>query len=194
MKWNVGAIALCLVCGIARAAGPLVGLEFESEKNNNNGITNHALDIVPGWEFSEKSIINRIELLIERNQDGRADADGVLAKENKLFVRLRHDGELTDKLDYYVRGGIGRSFNNQRSFNYGYVEPGIEYKLTQHFDWTMAIREINSIDNASGQHITQLRTGPSVEFGKGNELEFLYTKSSGDANLRSWVVEYIHKF
>ena len=93
MIYRVIAIALWLICGVARAEGPLVGLEFESEKDNRSGITNHAVDIVPGWEFSEKSLISRIELLIEGNQDTRADANGVTAKENKLFLRIRRDGD-----------------------------------------------------------------------------------------------------
>jgi len=138
MKYRVLAIALWLVCGVVRAAGPLVGLEFESEKNNDSGITNHSVDIIPGWEFSEESIISRVELLIERNQDNRADADGVTAKENKLFLRLRRDGDFTDTLGYYVRGGIGRSFNSQGSFNYAYIEPGLEYKLAQ--KWAIQIQ------------------------------------------------------
>jgi hypothetical protein len=194
MKYQVIAITLWFICGVARATGPLVGLEFESEKNNRSGITNHAVDIVPGWEFSEESLINRIELLIERNQDTRADADGLLAKENKLFVRIRHDGDFTDTFGYYIRGGVGRSFNNQRNFNFAYVEPGIEYKFTQRWAWTLAIREINSIDSVAGQRITQIRTGPSLDFDKNNELEFLYVKGSGDANMTSWVFEYVHKF
>lgn len=192
MKYLV--IVLWLVCSAARAAGPLVGLEFESEKNNDSGIINHAVDIVPGWEFAEDSFINRIELVIDRNQDAKADDTGVIAKENKLFLRIRHDGDFSDTLGYYVRGGIGRSFNNQRSFNFAYIEPGIEYKLTHKWAWTVALRETNSIDGTSGHHVTQLRTGPSLDLDKNNEFEFLYVKGNGDANLTSWVFEYVHKF
>ena len=194
MKYQVIAIALWLICGVARAEGPLVGLEFELEKNHNSGITNHAVDIVPGWEFAEKNLINRIELLIERNQDTRADADGVRAKESKLFVRIRNDGDFTDTLGYYIRGGVGRSFNNHRDFNYAYVEPGIEYKFTQKWAWLVAFRETNSIDGVGGQHIAQFRTGPGFDLDKKNEFEFLYVKGRGDASLTSWVVEYVRRF
>jgi hypothetical protein len=188
------AIALWLLCGVAHAAGPLVGLEFESEKNNKSGISNHAVDIVPGWELAEGSLINRIELLVDRNQDNRADADGLLAKENKIFLRIRHDGDFSDTFGYYIRGGVGRSFNNEHSFNFAYIEPGIEYKLPQDWAWTLAIRESNSIDSMAGKHVTQLRTGPSYEFDKKNELEMVYAKAHGDANLTSWVLEYVHRF
>lgn len=188
------AIVLWLYCSVARAAGPLVGLEFESEKNNDSGIINRAVDIVPGWEFAEDSFINRIELLIDRNQDATADDAGVLAKENKLFLRLRHDGDFSDTLGYYVRGGIGRSFNNQRSFNFAYIEPGIEYKLSQKWAWTVAVRETNSIDGAAGHHVAQLRTGPSFDLDRNNEFELLFVKGNGDANLTSWVLEYVHKY
>jgi hypothetical protein len=194
MKTQWIAIALGFVCSLARASGPMVGVEIESEKNNRSGISNHAVEIVPGWEFPEESLISRVELLIERNQDTRADADGVLARENKLFVRLRHDGELTDTLGYYIRGGAGRSFNNEHSFNFAYVEPGIEYKLTPKWAWTLAIRNSNSIDGTAGQHITQIRTGPSFDIDPKNELEFLYARGRGDADLTSWIVEYVHKF
>jgi hypothetical protein len=183
MKYRLVAVALCFACGFARAEGPLIGLEFESEKNRASGITNHAVDIVPGWEFADDRIINRVELLIERNQDTSSDADGVTAKANQLFVRLRHDGDFNDTLGYYVRGGIGRNFNNEHSYNFAYIEPGIEYKLSP-----------NAIDSAAGHHITQFRTGPSLDIDKGNELEFLYTRGHGDEDLASWVVEYIHKF
>jgi hypothetical protein len=194
MKYRVIALAFWVICGVARAEGPLVGLEFESEKNNKSGITNHAVDIVPGWEFSEKNLINRVELLIERNKDTSADADGVTAKENKLFLRIRHDGDFTDTLGYYIRGGIGRSFNNERNFNYAYIEPGIEYKFAEKWAWLAALRETNSIDSTDGHRITQFRTGPTFDLDKSNELEFLYVKGNGDASLTSWVVEYVHKF
>jgi hypothetical protein len=194
MKYKMIALALSFVCGVARAAGPLVGLEFESEKNNKNGITNRAVDIIPGWEFSDKSFINRIELLIERNQDARAEDDGLLAKENKLFVRIRHDGDFSDTFGYYIRGGVGRSFNNEHNFNYAYVEPGLEYKLTEKWAWLAAVREINSIDRTGGQHVTQFRTGPSFDLDKNNELEFLFIKGRGDADETSWALEFVHKF
>jgi hypothetical protein len=194
MKYQAIAIALCLVCGVARAEGPLLGLEYESEKDNNSGIRNNAVDIIPGWEFSDKSLISRVELIIERNKDSGADADGELAKANKLFVRLRHDGDFTDTLGYYVRGGVGRSFNNERDFNYAYVEPGIEYKFAEKWAWAVAVRETNSIDSTSGQRLTQFRTGPSFDWDKNNELELVYIKGSGDENLTSWALEYVHKF
>jgi len=194
MKYQVIAAALALACGLARAEGPLIGIEFESEKNSGSGIRNRAVDIVPGWEFSDKNFINRVELLIDRNEDARADSDGVLAKGNKLFVRIRHDGEFNDTLGYYVRGGVGRSFDNQHGLNFAYVEPGIEYKLAQNWEWTLAIRESNSIDGTAGQHVTQLRTGPALDIDKHNELEFLYTRGHGDEKLASWVLEYIHRF
>jgi len=188
------AIALCLVCANAPAAGPLIGFEYESERNESSGITNHAVDIVPGWEFSDERFINRIELLIDKNQDNKADADGLLAKENKLFIRIRHDGDLTDALGYYIRGGIGRSFNNQRNFNFAYVEPGVEYKFTNDWAWTLAIREGNAIDGAPGHRLTQLRTGPSLDLGKNAEFELIYAKGRGDSNLTSWIFEYVYKF
>jgi len=194
MKFRVIGIALAFICAVARAEGPLLGFEFESEKNDNSGITNHGVQIIPGWQFSEKSLIHRVELLFDRDQDTTRDADGVLAKENKLFVRIRHDWDFAENLGYYIRGGVGRSFNNQRSFNYAYVEAGVEYRFMQKWAWTVAFREKNAIDGASGQHVAQFRTGPSFDLDKSNELEIRYATGSGDARLTSWAFEYVHKF
>ena len=109
-------------------------------------------------------------------------------------MRIRHDGSLTENIDYYVRGGSGRSYNNQRNFNLAYIEPGIEYKLGHHWAWTVAFRQINSIDVTDGQRVRKIITGPSFDFDKNNELEFRYSKSNGDKDLKSFVFEYVHKF
>lgn len=194
MTFRAAGIALALICGVARAEGPLLGFEFESEKNNDSGTTNRSVQLVPGWVFSNKSLISRVELLITRDQDTSSDANGMLAKENRLFVRIRHDGDFSDNLAYYLRGGVGRSFNTQRNFNYAYVEPGIEYKFVRRWAWTVAFRETNSIDSASGQHVAQFRTGPSFDLDENNEFEIRYAKGSGDANLTSWAFEYTHRF
>jgi len=188
------AFALWLLCGVARAAGPLLGLELESEKNNKSGISNFAVEIAPGWKFAEGNLISRVELLIQKNRDDRAEDGGLVAKENKIFLRIRHDGDISESLEYYIRGGVGRSFNNERDFNYAYIEPGIEYKLPKNWAWILAIRETNAIDSKTGKHITQVRTGPSYEFGENNELELVYAKGHGDADLSSWVLEYVHTF
>lgn len=194
MRFRAAGIALALICGVARAEGPLLGFEFESEKNNDTGIANLGVQLVPGWAFSEQSLISRVELLIDRNQDTSSDAGEALAKENKLFVRIRHEGHVSGTFGYYIRGGVGRSFNNRRNFNFAYVEPGIEYKFTRRWAWIVAFRETDSIDGVSGQHIAQFRTGPSFDLDANNEFEIRYAKGSGDARLTSWAFEYVHKF
>jgi hypothetical protein len=192
MKYS--ALALLFVCGVAQAGGAQIGLELESEKDNRSGLTNHAVTLSPGWEFSEESPISRVELLLEHNEDTKANSDGVTAHENKFFVRVRHDGELSDRLDYYVRGGIGRSNNNEHNFNYAYVEPGMEYKLSEHWEWTVSYREINSIDGTSGQHVGEIHFGPSFDMDKNNEFELRYVRGHGDKSLTTWEFEYAHKY
>ena len=192
MKYGI--LFLTFLCGIAHAEGARVGFELESEKDNKTTIINNAVTIAPGWEFSEEHFINRIELLIEGNRDNKDDSDGFRARENKLFVRVRHDGELMEKLDYYVRGGVGRSFNNQRNFNFAYIEPGVEYKLNHQWAWVVAFRQINSIDGTVGQRVGKIITGPSFDFDKNNELELRYAKGNGDKDLKSLMIEYVHKF
>ena len=192
MKYRI--LVLLLACEVAHATGPLIGVELESEKDNKSGRFNHALEVAPGWEFSDNSIISRVELLFERNEDTSADSAGVTAKENKVFLRIRRDGDFNDQWGYYVRGGVGRSFNNERNFNYAYIEPGLEYKITQRWAWTVAYRELNAIDGAAGQHVGQAMTGPSFDVSKNDELELRYVRSHGDKDLTSWFVEYVHKY
>jgi len=189
-------LLLCsfLLCGTALAEGPRLGLEYESERDNNTGMDNHAFTVIPGWDFPDERIINSVELLVERNADVRADSDGIRARETKLFVRLRHNGEFTDRFGYYVRGGAGRSYNRERDFDYAYVEPGLEYKLSEHWPLTVAVREIGSIDGTPNQHANKFIIGPGFEPDEHNEFELRFVKGSGNSNDRSWVVEYVHKF
>jgi hypothetical protein len=192
MKYS--ALALLFVCGVAQAGGARIGLELESEKDNHSGFTNHAVTLIPGWEFSEESPISRVELLLEHNEDTKANSDGVTARENKFFIRVRHDGEFNERFGYYVRGGIGRSNNNERDYSFAYVEPGLEYKFGEHWAWTVAYREINSIDGTSGQHVGKVYIGPSFDMDKNNEFEWRYVRGHGDKDVTSWVFEYVHKY
>jgi hypothetical protein len=193
MKIKYLALALWLAHAVAHAEGGRLGVEFESERDQRSGITNHAVTLAPGWEFSEKSLISRVELLIERNRDLSADGDGVFAKERTLFLRLRHDGEISERIGYYLRGGVGRSSNNERDFNYAYIEPGIEFKINEAWEWVFAEREINSIDGAPGKRAHKFYLGPNVDIGQHNELEFRYVKGSGDHHVESWLIEYVYK-
>jgi len=180
--------------GAARADGARIGLEYESEKDNKTGMMNDAVTVKPGWEFSKDSLINLVEFLIDHNQDANADSSGLRARETKLFVRLRHNRNFNDSLAYYIRGGVGRSINNQKNFNYAYIEPGLKYAFNEKWEWTLAFREINSIDGTGGQHVRKYITGPSFSFDKNNEIEFRYIKGYGDKDLKSWQVGYTHKF
>lgn len=187
-------LALLLICTSAHAEGPRIGLEFESEKDNKSGMTNHAQTLIPGWDFSSDSLINRVELLIEHNKDTSADSSGVTAKENKLFLRIRHDGDLTKNIGYYIRGGVGRAFNNEHSFNYAYIEPGLNYEFAPQWEWSVAYREINSIDSIGKKHVSKLITGPNYDLDNQNEFEVRYERGRGDKDLTVWSVEYVHKF
>lgn len=187
-------LALLLICASAHAEGPRLGVELESEKDNKSGMTNRSLTLIPGWDFSSDSLINRVELLVERNKDTSADSNGVTAKENKLFLRIRHDGDLAKNFAYYVRGGVGRAFNNEQSFNYAYIEPGLNYEFMPQWDWTVAYREINSIDSIGNKHVSKLITGPNYDLDNQNEFEVRYEKGNGDKDLTVWSLEYVHKF
>ena len=187
-------LAILFAYGAAHADGARIGLEYESERDNKTGMMNDAVTVKPGWEFSKESLINLVELLIDRNQDANADSDGLRARETKLFIRLRHNRNFNESIGYYVRGGVGRSINNQQNFNYAYVEPGLKYKFNEKWEWTLAFRKINSIDGTDGQRVRKYITGPSFGLDKNNELEFRYVKGYGDKDVKSWQVGYTHKF
>ena len=89
---------------------------------------------------------------------------------------------------------MGRSFNNQRSFNYAYVEPGLEYKLNEQWEWVVAYRQTDAIDTTTGQRVGEIITGPNFDLNKNNEFELRYVKGNGDKDLRSFVFEYVYKF
>lgn len=187
-------LLLLLACGAVHAAGARVGLEYEYEKDNNSGVRNQAFTVEPGWEFSKEDLLNLIELSIERNRDIDTDSNGVRAKESKFVLHIRHNRNINDSLAYYIRGGIGRSISDQRKFNYGYIEPGLKYKFSEAWEWTMAVREIDSIDGTGGQHVRKFIAGPGYSFDKSNEIELRYVRGRGDKDVTSWSLGYAHKF
>ncbi len=186
--------AVIFACGAAQADGARVGIEYEREKDNRSGISNNSITVKPGWEFAKGSPINLIELLIDRNGYTSAADDGFRGRETKLFVRLRHSGGLNDRVGQYIRGGVGRSFNNQRDFNYAYVEPGLKIELSEHWEWTLAWRESDSISGTAGQRVRKLIAGPSYSFDKYNEIELRYAKGGRDKDFGAWSIGYLRKF
>ena len=198
LKWNAAiktvAGVLLLASTAARGEGWLVGLEYEQEKDNHSGITSRSVSVAPGWEFPEENLLSRIELLFEASRDASVDNEGVRGRENIVFLRLRHDGDLTSRIGYYVRGGVGRNSNNERNFNFAYIEPALEFKLTDSLEWTFAYREINSIDNAPGERVHKLLFGPNFDLDKHNEFELRYAMSKGDEDTKAWLIEYVHRF
>jgi hypothetical protein len=194
MKTRHLAFLLLIPCASALAEGGRVGFELEFAKYDQTGVRNRAATVAPGWDFAAGSLISSVELLVEKNRDMAVDGDGVRASEDKLFLRLRHDGEIADRLDYYVRGGVGHSSNSVQDFRYAYVEPGVEYEFADRWSWAVAYRGVNSIDGVQGQRSRELYLGPSVDMGKHNEFEFRYGRATGDHNVKLWVLEYVHKF
>jgi hypothetical protein len=188
-----GVLAVC-TCIWAHAEGPRLAIELESEKDRNSGIRSYAVSAKPGWEFSRSSPVNLVELLIERSEDAERDEHGVRERETKLFLRARHVGNVTARASYYIRGGIGRNFNNERDFTYANIEPGLKYELTDRWEWTLAVRFIDAIDGTDGQRVRKYITGPSFAFDKANELELRYARGTGDKDLTSWSLGFTHRF
>ncbi|MBX3650066.1 MAG: hypothetical protein KF771_01675 [Burkholderiales bacterium] len=182
------------VCGIAHAEGPRIGLEYESERDNKTGMRSVAVTLKPGWEFSRDSLINLVELLIDHSQDTRPDETGLRDRETKLFVRLRHNRKLNESFAYYLRGGLGRTVNNQNNLSYAYIEPGLKYKSGEKWEWTLAYRKINSIDGTDGKSVRKHLAGPSYSLNRYSEIELRLIKGYGDKNLTSWQIGYNHKF
>lgn len=192
-KYLFGLSAI-IFSGCVMADGPRVGVEFETENDNRSGVKNQALTVIPGWDFASENLINRVELLIERNRDLTADATGVYPKENKLFLRLRHNGNLSQDFGYYIRGGIGRAFNSEADYNFYYIEPAVKYKQNPKLSWVMAYRDIHALDKTTGKNVGKALFGPSYDFDKNNGVELRYVKGSGDKDVTAWIFEYVHKF
>ena len=191
---SLGLVAFLTCGGYVQAEGARLGIEYEWEKDRRSGIRNHAVTLKPGWEFAKDSPINLIELLIDRNEDASAETDGVRARETKLFLRLRHNRDFMENASYYVRGGVGHSFNKQRDFSYGYIEPGLKYQMSERWEWTFAARFINAIDGTDGQRVRKYITGPSFALSKRDELELRYARGSGDKDVWSLSLGYLHRF
>ena len=186
-------LMLAAVLGVARAEGLQVATEYEYLKYSDTGVTNQAFSIIPGWRFPEDQFLSRVELLLEANQDSRPDVHASPYTETKVFVRLRHSGELTEQLGYYIRGGLGRSLNNLQNFNYGYIEPALEYSFNEHWDGVLGFRQTNAIDGAPGQRLGEIRFGPDWNISKHHSLEIRYARGTGDVRETTWVLEYVHR-
>jgi len=187
-------LAVFCICGVTHAAGARIGVEYEREKDRRSGMNSNEFTVEAGWEFEENSLINLVELSVERSRDAEADSDGFRERETKVFFRLQHNRMLNDSVGYYVRGGVGRSFNNERDFNYAYIEPGLKFEFNDRWEWMVGLRYIDSIDGTSGQCVRKFITGPSYNLDKRNEIELRYVQASGDKHTRSWSLGYAHKF
>jgi hypothetical protein len=187
-------ILFVLACGSALGAGPRIGLEYEVEKDKRSGMRNDAVTVKPGWEFSSGGLLNLVELLIDRNRDAGPGSDARRDTETKLFLRLRHGGSIARDFAYYVRGGVGRSLNDDQPYSYAYIEPGLKYGFGDAWEWTLALRAIDAIDGTPGQRVNKLITGPSFTLDRHSEIELRYIVGKGDKDLRSWQLGYLYRF
>jgi hypothetical protein len=177
----------------AHGEGFRLGVEYELEKDRGTGIRKHEVALQPGWEF-ENGPIDLVELLIERNRDARANDEGFRARETKLFLRLRHEGELAGRAGYYLQGGAGRSFNNEQNFWYAYIEPGLTFELGPRLEWMFGVRVGDAIDGTRGERVLKYITGPSFALDKHNEIELQYQRARRDENAWSLSIGYVHRF
>jgi hypothetical protein len=189
----VAAIVLPFM-GSAHAEGFRLGVEYEFEKDRRSGIRTHEVSLEAGWQFPKSSPIDLIELLIERNRDARTNDEGFRARETKLFLRLRHQGELTRSAGYYLRGGAGRSFNNETNFWYAYIEPGLKVELNERWEWMFGVRFGDAIDGTRGERVLKYITGPSFELDKHNEVELRYFRATRDEDAWAVSIGYTHRF
>jgi hypothetical protein len=185
---------ILLACSVAHAEGFRIGFEYELEKDRKTGARSDALALKPGWEFPKDSLINVVELLIDHSRDRNVDTDGFRERETKLFIRLRHNRRVTDDLAYYIRGGVGRSLNNDDDFSYAYVEAGLKYEISARWEWMAGLREVNSIDGTDGHRVGKFITGPGFSFDKNNELELRYVRAFRDKDTRAWQIGYTRRF
>ena len=187
-------LMLLFACGTVYGAGARLGFEYEREKDRQSGISSDAVTAEFGWDFEKDSLINSVELSVERNRDSEADTDGFRERETKVFVRLRHSHMLTKYVGYYLRGGVGRSFNNERDFSYAYIEPGLQVDFLDCWEWKAGMRHIDSIGSSDGQLVREFQTGPTYKFDKRNEVEIRYIRGRGDKDFKAWSIGYSFKF
>lgn len=188
------AIVLLLVGASAHAEGFRLGLDYEFERDRERDVRTHQVSVKPGWEFAKGSPIDLVEFLIERSQDANTGNDGVRERETKVLLRLRHSGNWTDRLGYYIQGGIGRSFHSERNYTYATVEPGVKYQFNSRWDLKVGLRHRDAIDGADGERVTKLISQLSFALTPRDELELQVSRGKGDKDLWALGVGYVRQF
>jgi len=177
----------------ACAEGFRLGAEYDSTLDHKTNKASQAFTLLPGWDFPHGHAIDRMELLLEESRDS-PDKHGLIPKGHKVFVRLRHDGEFSERLHYYLRGGMGRSTSRSSAFNYAYVEPGLSYKAGNDWGVSLGYRDSIAIDGTRGQHVRDVLAGLNFALDRNDHLELIYIRGRRDKDLTTWAIQYVHSF
>jgi hypothetical protein len=169
-----------------------LGLEYEAEKEKASGAWSDTGYIIPSFAVNSV-LVDKVELLLGYTQNRAANSGSSSA----VGVRLRKNFELTHNVEGFVRAAVGHSYmsaNGAADYNWGYIEPGLEMKLSHVWGLAISDRIQNSIDGTRGMSTNAVRVGPNLEIDDDNEVEFRYISTTGDYESESYMAEYVMKF
>lgn len=173
----------------AQATGYSVGFEYEAEKEKATGVWSDTGFVIPAIAIEHNALLDKVELLLGYAKD-RIGGPETTA----LGLRLRKNIEINHQTEAFVRAAVGHDYVANADYNWGYIEPGIEFKLNHTLGLGLSDRLQNSIDGTSGKRTNSLRVGPNIEFNDDNELELRYIATTGDYDAESYMAEYILRF
>lgn len=167
-----------------------MALEYEAEKDKSAGIWSDSLTVIPGIRISNNSYLNKVELMFGYNQE----RSGSQVKSNSIGMRLRKDVEFNEVVKGFVRVAAGHTYISNGDYNWGYIEPGIEFSVSRVLGFGLSERLQNSIDSTHGQRVNMFRVGPNFDLNEYSELELRYISTSGDYESDTYMAEYIFRF
>ena len=192
--------SVCVVHAEATLLGgrPQIGIEFEHEKAADGSSRSNSMTLFPGIVWKE-GWITRAELLLMREREVDTSSGATERSEEYAYgLRLRKDVKFTDNFGGFLRALAGRRGNKEVSYNYGYIEPALQWEFKDGIELYSGYRFIRSLGNAGGHDSNQLRMGPGWDITDQQGLDLRWSRS-WDAHTRmrlsdSVEVEYSYRF
>lgn len=198
---------LVLAHGIAHAdmtllgGRPQLGIELEHEKGADGNSRANSMTLFPGIAWKE-GWITRAELLLMREHE--VETSGGVTERSEEYAygfRLRKDVQFTESFGGFVRVLLGRKGNKDYSYNYGYIEPALQWKINERIELYSGyrlIRGIGSLGSVTAPDKNQLRMGPGFDIDERHGVDLRWSRT-WDAHTRerlsdSVEVEYNYRF
>lgn len=180
---------------------PQIGIELEHEKAADGSSRANSMTLFPGIAWKE-GWITRAELLLMREHEVETSGGVTERSEEYAYgIRLRKDVQFTENFGGFVRTLIGRKGNKDYSYNYGYIEPALQWKINERIELYSGyrlIRGIGSSGSATAPDKNQLRMGPGFDIDERHGVDLRWSRT-WDAHSRvrlsdSVEVEYNYRF